>query len=695
MNLVGARSTLLDESNAVQGGDDLGSLIPHLRDVLFRTRGRARWTYLSPAWATMTGYSVEESLGRHILELVHPEDREQNNQVKEQLEAGRTSASRHIKRMIRKDGGVVWVEVDVRTLHDHDGNFLGSVGTLRDVSERIQLQTALNQERRLARITLAALSDGVITVDAGLCIEFMNAAAMELTQSMETNNLGVPIIQLLRLENADLDETIRHSMARQEVRFLGGRTRLIRNDGTSMEVDLTISPLAGAGEDGGGCVIVLRDVHEQRALQASLTYQANHDPLTQLSNRTSMQEALARTHSRCVRNDTTYTLLLADLDHFKVINDHYGHVFGDEALKLVARVIRGGLREGDWLARWGGEEFLYLLPDTGAQEGAIIAERIRTRVEELDIWNQGLKVPVTVSIGVSSNLTAEDSSEAVLLRADAALYEAKQAGRNQVWNDGQGGLDSIGMAVRVQEALQLGWLRLAFQPIFDLSSGKQVGKEALARLWGGNGRFYEAEAFIHAAQRLHLLHRVDAALIPQAMGHCTAGVLTGAPQLHFVNVSADMLRRPEQVENMLIQAQQNCASCGDLLGKTKPLVLELSEREFMADVCKVREALAPLLDFGMQLAIDHFGSGYASLRYLGDLPVNFVKIERELLCQANQNSGMRAVIRGVRQMAEDLGALTIADHVEDAATDELIREMGINWAQGPYYAMAEEPPAIM
>ncbi|MEJ2480569.1 MAG: EAL domain-containing protein [Acidihalobacter sp.] len=671
--------------------EDVASLIPHLRDVVFRTRGKAYWAYLSPAWSTLTGYSVEESLGRHILEFVHPDDREQNDELKERLEGGRVPASRHIKRMIRKDGSVVWVEADVRVLYDDEGVFQGSAGTLRDVSGSVRLQATLRKERRVARTTLAALSDGVVTLDAALRVEFMNGAALELTGLDEGGCLGRPIAEVLVLEGGDLSEAVAGSLAQLKPRFLGGRTQLLRADGAAIDVDLTVTPLV----EGGGCVIVLRDVREQRVLQAKLLYQANHDPLTRLSNRAAMQEALAREHGRALRRNAPYTLLLVDLDHFKVVNDHYGHALGDEALKAVARSIRGGLRDGDWLARWGGEEVLCLLPDTGAEEGARIAERIRATVEQLEIRHQGLRVPLTVSIGVGCNDELEDAAEAVLLSADAALYEAKQAGRNQVWCGGEGGLDVIGMAARVQEALQLGRLRLAFQPIIDLSSGDQIGSEALARLAVGNGRYFEAAAFIQAARRLHLLHRVDAALIPQAMGHCSEGLLAGEPRLHFVNVSADMLRRPSQVRNMLDQAERNCASCGDLVGKDKPLVLELSEREFLSDTLRAREALAPLLEFGMQLAIDHFGSGYASLRYLGDLPVNFIKLEGDLLRSAVRKPSMRAVVRGMRQMAEDLGARTIAEQVEDAETDELIRELGIGWAQGRYYAPPQEPLDIV
>ncbi|MEJ2059692.1 MAG: diguanylate cyclase [Gammaproteobacteria bacterium] len=676
-----------------QDGEDLEQLIPHLRDVVFRTtHGDARWAYLSPAWTTLTGYGIEESLGQSILALVHPDDRVRNDNIREGLATERTPASRHTKRLIRKDGSVAWVEVDVRLIYDADGNPLGSVGTLRDISERIQLQETLQKERQRARTALTALSDGVITLDADLRIEFMNAAAFELTGLDEAKSIGQPANDVLRLDGTDLMETIADSLKRRQTLTISGHPRLIRADGTLTDIDVTVSPLADDdGREDGGCVIVLRDVREERALQAKLTYQANHDLLTHLSNRASMQEALAREHARAMRRNDPYTLLLIDLDHFKIVNDHYGHALGDEALKAVARAIRSDLREGDWLSRWGGEEFLCLLPGTGGDEGAYIAERIRYAVETLDITYQGSRVSLSVSIGVSSLMDPQDNAEAVLLRADAALYEAKRSGRNQVWRERQAGLGMISMAARLQEALRLGRLGLAFQPIVDVATGTQVGSEALARMWDEKGQRYQAGSFIDAARHLHLLHHIDAMMIPLAMGHCTEALLSGTPQLHFVNVSADLLRRPELVLNMLAHAEQSCARCGGEVGSQKPLVIELSEREFLNDTLKAREALAPLIDFGMQLAIDHFGSGYASLRYLGDLPVNYIKVEGELLRRAIHEPRMRPVIIGIRQMAEDLGFHAIAEKVEDAETDELVRELDIRWAQGSFYGSPLEP----
>ncbi|APZ44039.1 diguanylate cyclase domain-containing protein [Acidihalobacter ferrooxydans] len=674
-------------------GDDLAALLPYLRDVVFRTRGRTYWSYLSPSWETLTGYTVEESLGQHILDLVHPEDRQQNAAVRDALADGQAPASQHVKRMIRKDGRVIWVEVDVRPVYEPGSEVPAGIGTLRDVSDRIRLHATLQEERHMAHATLAALSEGVIVLDFARRIRFMNAAAQELTGVNETAVRNHPITEVIRIQGASLGAAIHDSIAHQYPRFLSGRTQLVIGDGTVADADLAITPLVENGR-ARGCVIVIRDVREQRQLQTQLTYQANHDLLTRLSNRAAMQDALTREHSRAMRHSTPYTLLLIDLDHFKMVNDHYGHAFGDDVLRQVANAIQHSLRESDMLARWGGEEFLALLPDTDQEEGAAVAERARLTVERLDLHCHGLRVPLTVSIGVGCNAHLQDPAESVLLRTDAALYEAKQAGRNQVWCDGKSGLDVLGMAVRVQQALQLHYLRLAFQPIFDLTTGHEVGHEALARLWSAEGRFYAAKTFIQAARRLNLLHLVDAALIPQAMAHCSALQSTRSTRLHFVNISADLLRRPEYIRRVIETALEACAHCAGTRNSDLPLVLELSAREFGDDTRKIRTALAPLLDFGMQLAIDRFSTGYASLRHLGELPVNYIKLEGDLLRNVASSASMRAVIRGIQHMADDTGARIIVEHVQDADTDALARDLGIDWAQGNFYAAAQEPQSL-
>lgn len=671
--------------------ENLELLIPHLRDVVFRTRGKAYWSYLSPAWETLTGYSVEESLGRSILDFVHPDDLQENTAQKERLESGETHVSRHVKRLVHRDGSAVWIEVDLRTLYDDSGAYLGSVGTLRDIADRVQLQRTLDKERKVARTTLTALSDGVITVDSARRIEFMNEAALELTGVLEADCLGRLVEQVLFLDEGDLVETISDSVRSRAVRLLSGRCRLRQPTGHLIDVDLSVFPLEG---EENGCVIVLRDVREQRALQSMLSYQAHHDALTQISNRVSMQDDLARVHSSSVRLNIPYTVVLGDIDHFKVVNDLYGHALGDEALIRVAKAMRATLRSGDRLARWGGEEFLCLLPNTSSEEGVQIAERFRAAIEQIDLDHQGHRVALTMSLGVSGPQRGEASIKDVLQHADAALYEAKRAGRNRVWCDGQAGVGAIEMAGRVQHALQTGAVSFAQQPIVDLVTGVQKGFEAFARIHDETGREFVAASFIPVAHQLHLVHQIDRCLFSSLMRRSLDAraqmpneINTGqlpvgqSSPLYFLNLSADFLRRPELVQALL----NDIPVSANELAMGVPLVIEMNERDFFQDTESAKALLAPFLELGIDLAIDHFGSGPASFDHLVEFPVRYVKFEGTLLTKALHNPRARALIHGMQQAASEMGCRTVAERVECAQTAALALDLGIDWAQGYYF----------
>ena len=529
--------------------------IGSLRDVVFRTRGKTFWSYLSPAWTTLTGFTVEESLGRNILDFVYPDDRPANSLRKQQLESGEISASRHTKRLLRRDGSFVWIEVDLRVLYDGDGAFLGSVGTIRDISDRIALENAIRHERERAAVTLMALSDGVLTLDPQRRIEFLNHAAADLLGlKLIDYALHRPIETVLALESGDIRSVVDEARAQQQMHTLDGRCRLHATEADWSDVDLTVIPLSEADE---GCIIVLRDVREQRALQARLHHQARHDALTQALNRVGMLDELGRTHAGFLRTGATFSNILLDLDHFKRVNDQHGHAAGDEALRLVARAIQGALRADDHLARWGGEEFLCLLPHTSLEQAIAIAERIRAEVQALELKQGRQPIPLTISAGVSAaSPDRGDTLEQMLQRADFSLYEAKQAGRNCVWHERMTGEGVLDLASQAQEALRAGRLDLMYQPIISLTTGAQVGQEGFARMRMPDGTPLKAARFMPALQQMHRAHWVDEKVIPLVLEDCLQGRLQGDC---FINLSADLLRRPTLMHALLDDFLQRTA----------------------------------------------------------------------------------------------------------------------------------------
>lgn len=661
-----------------QPADFIGAL----RDVVFRTRGKAFWSYLSPAWESLTGYTVEESLGRNILDFVFPDDRPANSLLKQQLESGQRKSSRHVKRLQRKDGRSVWIEVDLRVLEGADGSFQGSVGTIRDISDRVALEEAIGHERELASVTLMALSDGVLTLDRDNCVEFLNHAAADMLGLEQTSDaLDRPIETVLALEAHDVLGLLDAARSSGQPRTLGGRCRLRSAGADWVDVDLSVIPLRDASN---GAVVVLRDVREQRALQARLSHQARHDALTQTLNRTGMLEELRRVHVAYRRSGAGFCEILMDLDHFKLVNDYHGHAAGDEALRQVAQAVRGALRVGDVLARWGGEEFLCLLPHTTLEAGVGIAERIRHAVAALDLQYGGQAIALTLSAGVSAAASGgDDTLEQVLQRADFALYEAKQAGRNRVWHERQSGLGALGLVSRVQEALRSDRLDVAYQPIVSLHSGERVGHEGFARVRLDDGPALPAKRFMPALQQLHRAHRIDEQVIPRVLRDCAAGRIEG---LCFINVSADLLRQPALMAEVFDGFLQRHADAG--AQPLRRLVLELGSRPLQLDVGSVADALQPWLHAGAQLALNQSGAGMSGMGYWIELPIRFLKIHAQLLGLATGNEKARRILTSMVDLARQLDCQPIAEQVDQPEQAVMARQLGIDWVQGDLFGAA-------
>jgi diguanylate cyclase (GGDEF)-like protein len=375
-----------------------------------------------------------------------------------------------------------------------------------------------------------------------------------------------------------------------------------------------------------------------------------------------------------------------DLDRFKLINDNYGHAAGDVLLQKLARLMYESLRPQDNLGRWGGEEFLCILPNTDLGVAVDIAERMRDMIDKRTIQVNKQHLNTTTSIGVSNYPYDGETPGEVLRAADAMLYEAKRSGRNRVHSSLKQQGSILTIARQLDQAIASDNVVPMFQPIVDLQSGERVAEEALARLHIENDGYLEADKFIEAALHLQIVHKVDHAVIKQTIMHCSQDVQAGRPPIpHFVNISADLLRHPALIEDIFTTAMAQCTACGDRIGTDKPLVIEITEQQLLSDTKEAKRILEPFLDFGLRLAVDDFGSGYSSLHYLSDLPISFLKIEGTLVQRLTTDSKVRAIIHGIQNIASDLGMTTIAEFVQDEATVEILRELGVNWGQGHYF----------
>lgn len=422
----------------------------------------------------------------------------------------------------------------------------------------------------------------------------------------------------------------------------------------------------------------------QAAARQRLEELATYDHLTGLFNRRAFEVHLEQTHKSALQQKQKYSILLFDIDHFKLVNDTYGHETGDRVLKHISAIAQDMLRQSDILARWGGEEFICLLPNTNDQAAWLIAERLRTQISGLEYPLDKHCILCTISCGIATFPLDGHDMHTLLASADASLYEAKRGGRNRIRQCKTEGRGVLATAGQIEQALQDKRIIPAYQPIIDLRSRQFAGEEILARMRMPDGQTLEAAIFIEAASQLQIIHRIDHAIIRQALLRCRLHRHADKVPLHFVNISGDLLRHPALVDDLLAQATQECRGVRTDSQGQKPIIIEITERELLSDTQDALQILKPFLDFGMRLAIDDFGSGFSSFKYLADLPIAFLKIEGDLIQRLHEPK-VRAIIEGIQEIARKLDVTTIAEHVENEETAQHLLEIGIDWAQGYYF----------
>ncbi|MGD8575938.1 MAG: diguanylate cyclase [Thiohalophilus sp.] len=531
---------------------------------------------------------------------------------------------------------------------------------------------------------LDSLHDGVIVVDRDARVTFLNDAARQMLGISPKIAVGCQLSQIFKLQQSHpkLDSLfIRQCIVDGQPVGPFLQQLLAKNNHQMSSIDFSVIPL-----DGVSAAIIFHDVGHIVQYNYELRHQINYDPLTNLPNRDAIQQSLAQLHAQQQQAGEPYTILLLDLDRFKLINDNHGHSVGDLLLQHIANHLGNLIRQNDLVGRWGGEEFLCILPGTSLENGLKIAEDIRKKISEFSVKIQDREIFTTASIGVANYPEDGETVADVLKVLDAALYEAKREGRNRISSsqDKQGTF--LGIATRLENALQENRILPAYQCIVDLQTGQQIADEALARIVSPNSEPLPAEQFIDAAVHLQLVHRIDYEITRQVILHCTTGVMQGeSSHPHFVNISAELLRHPELVQGILDTAMRQCQACGDRLGSEKPLVIEITEQALLHSMDETRRILEPFLDFGLRLAIDDFGVGYSSLNYLADLPVSFLKIDGELVKRVVKEKKVRSIIKGIQAIADDLDLITIGEFIENHHTLEILRDLGIKWGQGYYF----------
>lgn len=408
-----------------------------------------------------------------------------------------------------------------------------------------------------------------------------------------------------------------------------------------------------------------------------LEYYATRDPLTSLHNQRIFKDMLAYEVGRATRHQDHFSLLMLDLDNFKAVNDRHGHAFGDQFLHAVADTLTHSIRPGDFLARYGGDEFTVILPQTGEEQAYSVALRIADNLTRQALTApDGTTVRATTSIGIACYPNHAGNPHDLFLMADNMMYKAKRKGKNCVALPEQEEVAEVFREVGEKNQMVLSALeeqRIVpyFQPIADVRSGEVNIHELLMRIQLDD-RLVPAGEFIDIAESIGVIHKMDYQLIEKAFFQVRE---QGYQGMLFINLSPKSL-----IVGEFIGRIHQLAIDYDILPER--IVFELTERETVSNLKLLEKFVLELKLEGFNFAIDDFGSGYSSFRYLKQFPIDVIKIEGEFIRNMLGDETYMAFVKSIVTLAQSLGVSTIAEFIENEEVLAAVEELGIDFGQG-------------
>ena len=524
-------------------------------------------------------------------------------------------------------------------------------------------------------------SDFIMAVDSRGKIDYVSPSVERLLHSPSGRLLGTMLTDLAHPEDApELAALVGRAMA-SPGRRASGEWRIRQSDGTWLPVETVAS--SGTGDfDTTGVVLNTRDLQERKALEQKLTFQAFHDPLTRLANRSLFRERVEHALDRRTMADTA--VLFIDLDNFKTINDSLGHAAGDHVLVETAHRVRSTLRSEDTAARLGGDEFAVLLEDADVTAAARVAERIRAALGT-PFWVLGQEVYVSASIGIAVRQDGDTAGE-LLRNADVAMYTAKSKGkaRFEIFEPAMHDVvvARLGLEAELRRAIDRNEFIVYYQPIVNLQSGEVIGAEALVR-WQhpARGLVLPVE-FIPLAEETGLIVPLGGWVLRQACHQLAEWQRLrggGEPFVMNVNLSSRQLVRD-------LIADEVAAAVDESGIRASWLVLEVTETVLMADPMAAASALAHIRDLGVRVALDDFGSGYSSLSHLRRFPIDIVKIDKSFVDDVAREGVESAIARGIIELGKAMRIQTVAEGIEADDQAETLRTLGCELGQGFFFA---------
>jgi diguanylate cyclase (GGDEF)-like protein/PAS domain S-box-containing protein len=686
--------------SSYSAGLELGTFREHLddleerNDMAFYSANDGLWdydalantTYFSPRWQMMFGFEEHDELPNDWRDLLHPDDAERVRSELRRHIKGRTDYFESVHRMRHRNGGWRWVVSRAKANVDA-GKLRRIVGVELDITERKRYEDALFREKESAQITLQSIGDGVIATDARCRVEYLNPVAEQLTGWSSADAYGRQVDEVFRsfheetcepLENP-LSVSIRRAHNIKSVR----PTLLIRRDGNELYIETSASPIRNeAGVISGG-VLVFHDVSESRELNRKLSYHASHDILTGLVNRRELEIRIEKAIKSAKAREASYVLLHIDLDQFKLINDNSGHNAGDALLGQVASLLKSKMRWRDTVARLGGDDFGVLLESCSHEEAVQLAENLLDAVRNFKFVWEERAFRMSASIGVVPVAPETESPGSLLSAADSACAAAKEAGRNRVYSFQENDIDlmrrrrEMQWAARINSALEDGRFEIHRQLIQPLQA-EEAGfhYELLLRMRDEQGKLVAPDQFIVAAERFGITPAIDRWVIENAM----RWLVSEADErerlgMCCINLSGQSLGDDKFLPFVIDQFERSGLD-------PSRLCFEITETAAIASFAQANRFIHSLKKLGCRFALDDFGTGLSSFGYLKHFPVDYLKIDGSFVKEILHDPIDREMVRSINEIGHLTGKKTIAEFAENQEIVEMLRGLGVDYAQG-------------
>jgi len=648
---------------------------------------RERIEYANSRFGALVGIASKDLIGRSLSELVPAEYAELvSDNIRRRL-AGEPASERYEIELVGAQGQVSRLELASTLLHL--GGTPALLVTAVEMTPRRSTQ-APAQDRSRALATLDSVGEGLITTDGRGRIDYMNPAAETLTGMTNAAAAGKFFADIASLvdegSRKSLGDPVRQCLGTGARVTLGRRALLLsKQGGDEFHIELSAAPIRSVNQEITGAVILLHDVTEMSGIARQMSYQASHDALTGLVNRREFERRLQEAVETAHGGQTSHVLCYLDLDRFKAVNDTCGHLAGDNMLREIATLLKEQVRDSDTVGRLGGDEFGLLLIGCPLEKARQIAEDVTHAVNDYRfVWKDKI-FNVGVSIGLVEIGQESGSLDDVMSAADSACYVAKKQGtmhvhvysaRDEAAARHRG---EIQWLQKLQTALRDNRFELYVQPIVSTSdTGEATGPalEVFVRMTDGEDAAVGPSQFLKTAERYRLMPLIDRWVVQTALAAIGRGGLR-VPEGRSVaiNIAGQTLGDSQFLEFVV--------DCFDRTGVPPSQVcFEVTENSVVTNLDYARRFIGVLHGMGCKFALDNFGSGLGSFSNLKTLAMDYLKIDGSFMRNIARDTVNQAMVTAMIKLARTLDFKTIAEQVEDSASLEAARKMGIDFVQG-------------